>query len=120
MMTASPPPEGAPMRSSPRRVTRLILALVLAATATTIGVVAAGPAAADHTAGNLPDWAIGPFTRNASNPILKPQGTGFEADEVYNPGVVYRGGKYHMLYRGQKGNLSQIGYATSTDGVNYT
>ena len=108
------------MRSSPRRGFRLVLALMLTASAMTFIVSAGGPAVADYTGSNLPDWAIGPFTRYASNPILTPQGTGFESDETYNPGVVFRDGKYQMLYRGQHGSTSQVGYATSTDGHTYT
>ena len=78
----------------------------------------------------LPSWAIGPFTRYDSpqatpyqgNPILTPQGTGWEGRATYNPGVVYSDGKFQMLYRGQSSylGLSQIGYATSTDGYHFT
>ncbi|MEV6928141.1 hypothetical protein AB0M46_27090 [Dactylosporangium sp. NPDC051485] len=107
------------MRGS--RLRRLLLAVVLAAAATGYAVAAsAGPAAADYTGTNLPDWAIGPFSRYNANPILTAQGSGFEANETYNPGVVVRGGVYRMLYRGQRGDTSQIGYATSTDGHTYT
>lgn len=81
-------------------------------------------AAADssYTAANLPDWAIGPFTPSADNPLLTPSGSGYEAAALYNPGVLYRNGQYQMLYRGQgtDGGPSQIGYATSTDGIHFT
>src|SRR4051794_12578497 len=30
-----------------------------------------------YTAANLPDWAIGPFTRSADNPLLTPSGSGY-------------------------------------------
>jgi predicted GH43/DUF377 family glycosyl hydrolase len=80
------------------------------------------PGATAHaSAGSLPDWAIGPFARYAGNPILKPQGTGWESLEVFNPGVVRVNGVYHMLYRGTRPvNISAIGAATSTDGVHFT
>lgn len=65
-----------------------------------IGLLAAslaGPAtaahASDYTASNLPDWAIGPFRRQAQPnpaPVLSPAGTGWESQHVLNPGVVYR------------------------------
>jgi predicted GH43/DUF377 family glycosyl hydrolase len=83
-------------------------------------VTAAGDAS--YTAGNLPDWAIGPFARSTDNPVLHPSGTGFEAAAAYNPGVLYSGGEYKMLYRGQPapGGPSQIGYASSPDGIHFT
>ena len=76
---------------------------------------------ADETAPDLPSWAIGPFTRSPSNPLLTPEGTGFESKNVYNPGVVIRNGVYYMLYRAQDAhNFSTIGYAQSTDGIHFT
>ena len=78
------------------------------------------PARADYVASNLPDWAIGPFTRSANNPILTPQGTGFESVSVYNPGVLYENGQFTMLYRGADAHRSAIGLATSTTGLTYT
>jgi predicted GH43/DUF377 family glycosyl hydrolase len=77
---------------------------------------------AGYTAANLPDWAIGPFTRSADNPLLTPSGSGYEAGALYNPGVLYRGGRYRMLYRaqGSYGGPSQIGYASGTDGTHFT
>jgi predicted GH43/DUF377 family glycosyl hydrolase len=76
----------------------------------------------------LPSWAIGPFTRYSDpgsspyqgNPIMMPSGSGWESSYVFNPGVVYRDGKFDMLYRGQSGSGSQIGLATSTDGHHFT
>jgi predicted GH43/DUF377 family glycosyl hydrolase len=78
----------------------------------------------------LPSWAIGPFSRYSEpqsvpyqgNPLITPSGDGWEAAATYNPGVVYSDGSYKMLYRGQQtdGGASQIGYATSTDGVHFT
>lgn len=89
-----------------------------------VGIVAVllapTPARADYTASNLPDWAIGPFTRSANNPILSPQGTGFESVSVYNPGVLYENGQFTMLYRGADMHKSAIGLATSPDGLTYT
>lgn len=74
-----------------------------------------------------PAWAIGPFIRYGGNPILGPEGTGWEGWNVYNPGVIFDGGRFRMLYRGQENikngaddrTLSQIGYAESADGVTF-
>lgn len=72
-------------------------------------------------AAGLPDWAVGPFTRYRGNPILGPEGTGFESQQAFNPGVVAVNGTYHMLYRGTRaGNYSEIGAATSQDGHHFT
>lgn len=83
---------------------------------------ATAEADASYTDANIPDWAIGPFTRSGDNPVLSPSGTGYEAAALYNPGVLYRGGQYQMLYRAQGsfGGPSEIGYATSGDGVHFT
>ncbi len=44
--------------------------------------------------------------------------SGWEA-EVNRPGVVLRGGVYHMWYTGQQDQRSMIGHATSSDGVQW-
>jgi predicted GH43/DUF377 family glycosyl hydrolase len=96
------------------------------ATATVTSAVAPTPTSSQPV---LPDWAIGPFTRYGSqpgaaqggNPVLAPQGTGFEAGDTFNPGVVYRDGKFQMLYRAQASDgISTVGYAYSTDGHHFT
>ena len=109
---------GFPARQSRRILSALSVAFLM--TALVMVCTPAAPARADYVASNLPDWAIGPFTRSASNPILTPQGTGFESNNVYNPGVLYENGTYEMLYRGETSSASQIGLATSTDGIHYT
>ena len=74
----------------------------------------------------LPAWAIGPFTRYSGNPILTPpivpdSSTSWEWPRTFNPGVVERGGVFHMVYRGAtQDNYSQIGGASSTDGQHFT
>ncbi|MGA9608375.1 MAG: hypothetical protein WBR21_15360 [Rouxiella badensis] len=80
-------------------------------------------------AGNWPDWAIGPFERYGGNPIVRPQGTGWEQVNTFNPGVLFDHGKFRMLYRaqGQKKGIAQVkddgfsreGYAESLDGVTF-
>jgi predicted GH43/DUF377 family glycosyl hydrolase len=70
--------------------------------------------------GNWPAWAIGPFVRYGKNPLLRPQGTGWESVNTFNPGVIFDGKKFLMLYRAQgKGGISREGYAESTDGVTF-
>ncbi len=81
-------------------------------------------------AGDWPDWTIGPFERYGENPIVRPQGTGWEEVNTYNPGVLFDQGKYRMLYRGQgqaKGangikpdRISRVGYGESVDGVTFS
>jgi predicted GH43/DUF377 family glycosyl hydrolase len=53
-------------------------------------------------------------------PILGPQGSGFEAAGVFNPAVIRDGVRLVMLYRAQdtKGT-SRLGIATSRDGIHF-
>jgi predicted GH43/DUF377 family glycosyl hydrolase len=70
--------------------------------------------------GNWPAWAIGPFVRYGDNPLLRPQGTGWESVNAFNPGVLFDEGKFRMLYRAQaKAWTSREGYAESADGVTF-
>lgn len=109
-----------PLRSKLRRVTSIL---------TVIGMIIGGavftaPAhASDYTSSNVPDWAIGPFTRQSQpnpSPVLSPASSGFDTSFVLNPGVVYRNGQFDMLYRGEGNQGVQVGLATSTDGLNFT
>ena len=61
------------------------------------------------------------FTRSKLNPILKPdKNISFESLKVYNPGVVFDNGQYHMFYRVVGGAwISKIAYAHSEDGENF-
>lgn len=59
------------------------------------------------------------FRRYEENPILRPlKENPWEALMVYNAGVIYEGGKVHILYRarGVIGGVSRIGYASTKDG----
>jgi predicted GH43/DUF377 family glycosyl hydrolase len=88
--------------------------------------VASHPQAASSAQQTLPVWAIGPFTRYSANPVLTPpivpdSSTSWEWPRTFNPGVVERGGVFHMVYRGAtQDNYSQIGGAASTDGLHFT
>jgi beta-1,2-mannosidase len=77
--------------------------------------------------GQWPGWAIGPFIKYGGNPILRPEGAGWEGWNAYNPGVLFDDGWFRMLYRGQERiqvaskekTLSRLGYAESLDGVTF-
>jgi len=58
------------------------------------------------------------FARAPENPILLPQGTGFEARDVFNPTAIDLNGVAYILYRAMSAdNTSTIGLATAKDGL---
>ena len=58
------------------------------------------------------------FTRAGENPVLSPQGSGFESRAVFNAAAVDLDGAVHILYRAMdSANTSTIGLATSKDGI---
>lgn len=74
-------------------------------------------------------WAAGEavdlFTK-LDDPILEPVGNSWwQSRAVFNPGVIYRDGVFHMLFRAISRDdvapeyISRLGYATSTDGLNF-
>jgi beta-1,2-mannosidase len=64
---------------------------------------------------------FGAWHRLSENPIITPQGSGWEAAGTFNPAVVVRKGKIVMLYRAQdKSGTSRLGYAESSDGIHFT
>jgi predicted GH43/DUF377 family glycosyl hydrolase len=97
------------VRFSARRAVRTatVPALALIAFAAVAAVVFAPP--------------FGKWTRLSPDPIISPQGDGFESAGTFNPSVVKKDGKFVMLYRAQdhKGT-SALGYATSDDGIHFT
>jgi beta-1,2-mannosidase len=59
--------------------------------------------------------------RLSDQPIISPQGNGWESAGTFNPAVVIYRGKFVMLYRAQDSNgTSRLGYAESTDGTHFT
>jgi beta-1,2-mannosidase len=63
---------------------------------------------------------FGEWQRVSSEPIMQPQGEGFESAGSFNPAVVKRGDEFIMLYRAQdKKGTSRIGYASSSDGMHF-
>ena len=59
--------------------------------------------------------------RHPNNPILKPvMWNEWESLNVFNPGVIYYNGLFHMFYRAQGLDyVSRIGYAVSEDGAHF-
>ncbi len=58
------------------------------------------------------------FTRAKENPILSPQGDGFESRDVFNPAAIDIDGTVYILYRAMDAlNTSTVGLAISKDGV---
>jgi len=62
------------------------------------------------------DWNQTP----ANNPILTPDGSGFDATGTYDPSAVVFNGQVYMYYMGTASGSSSIGLATSSDGLNFT
>ena len=70
------------------------------------------------------------FVRYEHNPILRPQGKGFAADLIFNPGAIVKDDTVMLLCRGvdfsrqPSSNLnwsvSSLGWARSKDGFNFT
>lgn len=63
---------------------------------------------------------FGTWARLSDQPVIAPQGDGFESAGTFNPAVVKKDGKFVILYRAQdhKGT-SSLGYATSNDGIRF-
>jgi predicted GH43/DUF377 family glycosyl hydrolase len=63
---------------------------------------------------------FGAWKRSSADPIISPQGDGFESAGTFNPAVVKKDGKFVMLYRAQdRKGTSSLGYANSEDGMNF-
>lgn len=65
------------------------------------------------------------WTQSTSNPVLLPGPAGsWDSEFVMTPGVIFQDGIYKMWYRGSNNPNGSggdgIGYATSTNGVNWT
>jgi len=63
---------------------------------------------------------FGSWERLSSQPVIFPQGSGFESAGTFNPAVVEQDGKIVMIYRAQdKQGTSRLGYAVSADGIHF-
>jgi len=100
----------------------LMRRLLIPALAITLFILASGLAAtAVQSPSAALDWVPGPFIKYAGNPILSPQGDGFESWAVFNPTVITENGVFYMLYRAEdRKGVSRIGLAESADGINFT
>ena len=95
------------------RILMLALGLLIAITL----VLGAEPV---QSPAEILDWVPGPFTKYEDNPIMGPQGDGFEAMAVFNPTVIVEDGIFYMLYRAEdRKGVSRIGLAESEDGINF-
>ena len=66
------------------------------------------------------EFPLGPFTPYKQNPILRPQGDGWESGSVYNPAAVVKDGRVALLYRAHADDIvSHVGLATSDDGIHF-
>ena len=66
------------------------------------------------------EFPLGPFTPYAANPILRPQGDGWESSSVYNPAAIVKDDRVVLLYRAHADDIvSHVGLATSQDGISF-
>jgi beta-1,2-mannosidase len=60
------------------------------------------------------------WRRLSEQPIISPQGDGWESAGTFNPSVVMHHGRFVMLFRAQdRDGTSRLGYAESTDGIHF-
>ena len=59
------------------------------------------------------------WVRHAGNPVFSPVASGWDSRSLTIYPIVKRDGKYEGWYGGSDGTTSQIGYATSADGINW-
>ena len=63
---------------------------------------------------------FGEWKRLSPEPIVAPQGDGFESAGTFNPAVIKKDGKFVMLYRAQDGKgTSSLGYGSGDDGIHF-
>ena len=60
------------------------------------------------------------WTKYAGNPVLSPTVGSWDASALQPGWVAREGGQYKMWYAGVANNIIKIGYATSSDGINWT
>jgi len=79
-----------------------------------------GPAGWQIGHATSPDGLV--WAKDTSNPVLQQGGTGtWDENGLIGPTVLFDGSTYKMWYYGKDVNgVLSIGYATSTDGVNWT
>ena len=66
------------------------------------------------------EFPLGPFTPYHANPIMRPQGDGWESASVYNPAALVKDDQVVLLYRAHADDIvSHVGLATSDDGIHF-
>ncbi len=66
------------------------------------------------------EFPLGPFKPYEGNPVLRPQGDGWESRSVYNPAAVVKDGQVVLLYRAHADDIvSHVGLAMSEDGFHF-
>jgi predicted GH43/DUF377 family glycosyl hydrolase len=72
--------------------------------------------------GTLPgaSAAGGQWIEYTGNPVLTPTPGGWDSDAITSPRVLYDGHIFRMWYQGVSRGVAAIGYATSTDGTDWT
>ena len=77
---------------------------------TGMATLAAGP--------STPPFGI--WRRLTTQPLISPEGNGFESAGTFNPAVLKLEKDFVMLYRAQdRSGTSRLGYATSRDGIRF-
>jgi predicted GH43/DUF377 family glycosyl hydrolase len=66
-----------------------------------------------------PAYAAAQWVKYAGNPVLLPTEGSWDSDFVTTPRVIFDGTTYRMWYQGGQSGVSRIGYATSSDGINW-
>lgn len=59
------------------------------------------------------------WERYSGNPVFTPAASGWDSRSLTISPIIKRDGKYEGWYGGSDGSTSQIGYATSLDGINW-
>ena len=61
------------------------------------------------------------WTRLSQDPVISPQGDGFQAAGTFNPAAVAKDSQIILIYRAQDNRgISSLGYASSADGMHFS
>ncbi len=63
--------------------------------------------------------AINSFNKYVSNPVLNISSGNWDSSYVWQPNVLFENNEYKMYYTGFNGSRFQIGFASSSDGLNW-
>ena len=65
-------------------------------------------------------YATSSFTKVPQNPILSPGPDSWDSIRAWQQAIFFDGYEYKMWYTGYNGSKFQIGFAKSSDGINWT